>query len=224
MNSSVERLKQLIESSGFIATSNIITDKIVIHGVAGSGKSTLTKKLAELDEFNVVNTLSKEEIDLSGQYIKKDLVTFENKVNVLDEYLSVDCHKGFQVLLADPFQYRKKPYKANFVKNISHRFKRELIPILSEIGINIEATEEGLEILRGSAFEIEPKGKVIAIETEVAEYVSKHGLEVHNSSCIQGQEFDAVTFYHAKELKELERSELYTALTRVKKELRILQL
>lgn len=224
MNRSVEKLKRLIEESGFVATDNEIIDVIVIHGVAGCGKSTLTKELAKDKNFNVINALSTEEFNLEGQYIRKDLITFEGKINILDEYLSVDLQEGFQVLLADPFQYEKVPRLANYVKKVSHRFKRELLPILSEIGIDVEAENEGLIITKGSAYEIEPKGKVIAIEEQVASYVHDHGLNVCYPSCVQGQEFDTVTFYHCKSLKELKRSELYIALTRVRKELLILQL
>lgn len=224
MNSSVEKLKQLIENFGFTATEHTITDKIVIHGVAGSGKSALTKELVKDNNFNVVNTLSKEEFNLSGQYIQRDLVTFDDKINVLDEYLSIDHHEGFQVLLADPFQYKKIPYKANYIKRKSHRFKKELVPLLSELGVDVDTEEEGLNIVKGSAYEIEPEGKLIAIEEDVIEYVLKHGLNICYPECVQGQEFESVTIYHSKALKELERSELYTALTRVKKELRILQL
>lgn len=224
MNKSVEKLKNLIEANGFTATGNNIADKIVIHGVAGCGKSTLTKALAKDENYNVVNILSKEEFDLAGSCIKREIVTFDNKINVLDEYLSVDCHDGFQVLLADPFQYKKIPYSANYIKKKSHRFKKELIPLLLEIGIEAEAEEEGLCIIKGSAYEEEPKGRIISIEEEVVEYVSKHGLNVCYPSCVQGQEFEIVTLYHSKELRELERSELYIALTRVKNELRILQL
>lgn len=224
MNSSVEKLKQLILSSGFSETGQPITDKIVIHGVAGCGKSTLTKELLKDSHFNIVNPLATSNFNLEGQSIERNLVTFENKINVLDEYLSVDCHSGFQILLADPFQYRKTPYLAHYIKKRSHRFKRELIPILAEIGIEVETEDEGLEIIRGSAYDIEPKGKNISTEPEVIEYVSKHGLEIHHPICVQGQEFESVTFYHSKDLRDLERSDLYIALTRVKVELRILQL
>nr|WAB21273.1 triple gene block protein 2 [Banmivirus BanMMV] len=224
MNSSVEKLKQLIERSGFEATNHEISNVIVIHGVAGCGKSTLTKELAKDKNFNVINPLSNEEFNLEGQCIKKELNTFCNKINVLDEYLSVDCQSGFQVLLADPFQYEKVPLLANYVKKLSHRFKRELLPILLEIGIEVEAESEGLTITRGSAYEIEPKGKVITTEEQVAKYVLSHGLDVCYPNCVQGQEFEIVTFYHCKDLRELKRSELYVALTRVKEELLILQL
>lgn len=224
MNSSLEKLRRLIEEFGFVTTDNLITDKIIIHGVAGCGKSTLTKELANDNNFNVVNALSDEKFDLTGQYIKRDLTTFVDKVNVLDEYLCVDNHEGFQVLLADPFQYTQKPYPANYIKKKSHRFKRELVPILLELGIEIEVEEGGLDISRGSAYIIEPKGQVICIEEEVAKYVSEHGINVCYPCCVQGQEFEAVTIYHKKELKELERSNLYIALTRVKTELRLLQL
>nr|WAB21348.1 triple gene block protein 2 [Banmivirus BanMMV] len=224
MSSSLENLKKLIEDFGFVATNNPITDKIVIHGVAGCGKSTLTRELIKDSGFNVVNALSDEKIDLTGQYIKKDLITFENKINVLDEYLSVDHHEGFQVLLADPFQYSQKPYLANYTKKKSHRFKKELVPILLELGIEVQVEEEGLNITRGSAYDIEPKGKIICIEKEVAEYVSGHGLEICYPCCVQGQEFEVVTFYYKKELKELSRSDLYIALTRVRRELKLLQL
>lgn len=224
MNSSLENLKQLIENFGFTATGNPVTDKIVIHGVAGCGKSTLTKELLKDNNFNIVNALSKEDFDITGQYIKKELTTFDSKINVLDEYLSVDCHKGFQVLLADPFQYKGKPYLANYIKKKSHRFKKELVPILLELGVEVEVEEEGLNIIKGSAYEIEPKGKVISVEEEVVKYVSEHGLEIHYPSCIQGQEFDVVTFYHKEDLKALDRSDVYVALTRVREELRLLQL
>nr|WAB21373.1 triple gene block protein 2 [Banmivirus BanMMV] len=224
MNKSLEKLKQLIEDFGFSVTDSAITNRIVIHGVAGSGKSTLTKELAKDTNFNVVNILSKEEFNLAGQFISKSLVTLENKINVLDEYLAVDSHEGFQVLLVDPFQYKKKPYPANYIKNRSHRFKKELIPILSEIGVELEVEEEGLEVIRGSAYEVEPEGQIISVEEDVSEYVEKHGLQVHNSSCVQGQEFEVVTLYHKKDLKELDRSEVYIALTRVKAKLKLLQL
>nr|UTM72619.1 triple gene block protein 2 [Banmivirus BanMMV]UTM72629.1 triple gene block protein 2 [Banmivirus BanMMV]UUL90892.1 triple gene block protein 2 [Banmivirus BanMMV] len=224
MNKSLEKLKLLIENFGFTATDSPITSQIVIHGVAGSGKSTLTKELAKDTNFNVVNILSKEEFNLAGQFISKSLATFENKINVLDEYLAVNSHEGFQVLLADPFQYKKKPYPANYIKNKSHRFKKELIPILSEISIELEAEKEGLEVVKGSAYEIEPEGQIISVEEDVSEYVEKHGLQVHNSNCVQGQEFEVVTFYHNKDLRELNRSEVYIALTRVKTKLKILQL
>nr|WAB21338.1 triple gene block protein 2 [Banmivirus BanMMV] len=224
MNSSAEKLKQLIEESGFTATSNEIVDVIVIHGVAGCGKSTLTKELARDKNFNVVNALSNEEFNLEGQCIKRELTTFGDKINVLDEYLSVDCRQGFQVLLADPFQYEKTPLLANYIKKVSHRFKRELIPILLEVGIEVEAEKEGLVVVKGSAYEIEPKGKIITTEEQVAKYVSSHGLNICFPNCVQGQEFDTVTFYHCADLKELKRAELYVALTRVRKELLILQL
>nr|WAB21303.1 triple gene block protein 2 [Banmivirus BanMMV] len=224
MNSSLEKLKQLIESSGFVATNNPITDRIIIHGVAGSGKSTLTKELIKDSNFNVVNALSDEKFDLVGRYISKEPIALAGKINVLDEYLSVDNHEGFQVLLADPFQYIHKPYPANYIKKESHRFKKELVPILLELGIEVEVEKEGLNIIKGSAYDIEPEGQVICVEEEVAEYVSKHGLEIHHPRCVQGKEFEVVTFYYKEELKELDRSDLYIALTRVKKELRLLRL
>lgn len=224
MNNSLENLKQLIESFGFVATNNPITDKIIIHGVAGCGKSTLTKELVKDSNFNVVNALSNEKFNLIGQYIKKEPVALENKINVLDEYLSIDDHEGFQVLLADPFQYIQKPLLANYIKRRSHRFKKELVPILLELGIEVEVEEEGLNIIKGSAYDVEPKGQIICIEDEVTKYVSKHGLDVYHPCCTQGQEFETVTIYHKKELKELRRSDLYIALTRVKVELRLLQL
>nr|UTM72624.1 triple gene block protein 2 [Banmivirus BanMMV] len=224
MNSSVEKLKQLILNSGFLETGHPVIDRIVIHGVAGCGKSTLTRELLKDENFNIVNTLSDSCFNLEGQLIKKELTTLKNKINILDEYLSVDNHEGFQILLADPFQYKKIPYLAHYIKKESHRLKKELIPILTEIGIEVETREGGLSIIHGSAYDIEPKGKIISIEPEVIEYVSKHGLEVHHSTCVQGQEFESVTFYHSKDLKNLERSELYVALTRVKNELRILRL
>lgn len=224
MNSSVERLKQLIEEFGFVSTGVAISDRIVIHGVAGCGKSTLTKELLKDNSFNVVNPLSKEEFDITGHCIKKDLVTFESKINVLDEYLSVNCYQGFQVLLADPFQYKKIPLQANYIKRKSHRLSKELVPILQGIGVQIEAEKEGLTIVKGSAYEFEPKGIIVSTESEVIEYVQKHGIEIHQPHCVQGQEFDIVTVYHNQELKSLERSELYVALTRVKNELRLLQL
>nr|WAB21363.1 triple gene block protein 2 [Banmivirus BanMMV] len=224
MNSSLEKLRQLIESFGFVATDNPITDKIIIHGVAGCGKSTLTKELIKDSNFNVVNALSDEKFDLTGQFIGRELVTFVDKINVLDEYLSVDDHKGFQVLLADPFQYVKKPYLANYIKKESHRFKKELVPILSDLEIEVKADKGGLNVIKGSAYNIEPKGRVICVEEEVKNYVSEHGLDVCYPCCVQGQEFEVVTFYHRGELKELSRSDLYIALTRVKTELRLLQL
>nr|WAB21358.1 triple gene block protein 2 [Banmivirus BanMMV] len=224
MSSSLENLKQLIESFGFAATNNPITDRIIIHGVAGSGKSTLTRELVKDCNFNVVNSLSDEKFDLVGQYIKNKPIALENKINVLDEYLSVDSHEGFQVLLADPFQYTKKPYLANYIKKKSHRFRKELVPILFELGISVEAEGVGLNITRDSAYNVEPKGRIICIEEEVAKYVFGHGLDICYPCCVQGQEFEVVTFYHKRELKELSRSDLYIALTRVKKELRLLQL
>nr|WAB21223.1 triple gene block protein 2 [Banmivirus BanMMV] len=224
MNNSLENLKQLIESFEFVATDNPITDKIIIHGVAGCGKSTLTRELVKDSNFNVVNALSNERFNLTGQYIKKEPIALENKINVLDEYLSIDNHEGFQVLLADPFQYNQKPYLANYIKSKSHRFKKELVPILSELGIEVEVEEEGLNIIKGSAYDIEPKGQIICIEEEVAKYVAEHNLEVYHPCCVQGQEFEAVTFYHRKGLQEISRSDLYIALTRVKTELRLLQL
>nr|WAB21288.1 triple gene block protein 2 [Banmivirus BanMMV] len=224
MNSSLEKLKQLIEEFGFVTTNNPITDRIVIHGVAGCGKSTLTRELINDSNFNVVNALSDEKFNLTGQYVKKELIASVGKINVLDEYLSVSNHEGFQVLLADPFQYIQKPYLANYIKKKSHRFKKELVPILLELGIEVEVEEEGLNIIKGSAYSIEPKGHVICIEEEVAKYVSEHGLDVSYPCCVQGQEFEIVTLYHKEELKELNRSNLYIALTRVKKELRLLQL
>nr|UUL90867.1 triple gene block protein 2 [Banmivirus BanMMV]WAB21388.1 triple gene block protein 2 [Banmivirus BanMMV] len=224
MNNSVEKLKQLILGSGFLATGLPISDKIVIHGVAGCGKSTLTEELLKDSNFNIVNTLASCNPNLEGQFIRRDLTTFEDKINILDEYLSVSHHEGFQVLLADPFQYKKIPYPAHYIKRESHRFRKELIPILAEIGIEVETEESGLKVIRGSAYEIEPKGKIISIEAEVIKYILKHGLEAYHSTCVQGQEFESVTFYHSKEFKDLERSDLYVALTRVKRELRILQL
>nr|WAB21243.1 triple gene block protein 2 [Banmivirus BanMMV] len=224
MNRSVEKLKKLIEDNGFLATGNAITDKIVIHGVAGCGKSTLAKALIKDENYNVVNPLSSEAFDITGRYIKREIVTFNDKINVLDEYLSVDCHDGFQVLLADPFQYKKTPYLANYIKRSSHRFKKELIPLLLEIEIEAEAESEGLHIIKGSAYEEEPRGTIITLEEEVAKYVSGHGLSINYPDCVQGLEFETVTLYHCKNLCELERSGLYIALTRAKNELRILQL
>lgn len=224
MNSSLESLKQLIENFGFLATDSPIKERIVIHGVAGCGKSTFTKELIKDSNFNVVNALSDEKFNLTGQYIKKELTTFADKINVLDEYLSVDNHEGFQILLADPFQYTQRPYIANYIKKKSHRFRKELVPILSELEIEVEAEEEGLKIIKGSAYDVEPKGRVICVEEEVAKYVSKHGLDISFPCCVQGLEFEVVTFYHREELRKLSRSDLYIALTRVRTELRLLQL
>ncbi|UIK24037.1 triple gene block protein 2 [Musa ornata-associated banmivirus] len=224
MSDALDEFLKSLRDAGFVATGVKIEKTIVVHGVAGSGKSTLINQLINNSEFAIFNPIASELHRIDGRRIERELKPTEGKINVLDEYLRADNFDNFDILFGDPFQSTKIPLVAHYTKNFSHRFKKEILPILKSIGFEVEADKEGLEVVVDSGYTVAVEGKVIAIETEVINHLKAHNCEVFTPNCVQGLEFKVVSFYHSRDLESLDKTEVYIALTRALEKINILRI
>lgn len=215
-----------LSAAGFTRTPRDSTTKpIVIHGVPGSGKTTLIKELLTKPGVEVYtcgpaygDTLwSKGAVPLSD-YSGSTCYT------ILDEYqlAPVGVLSNFSALFGDPYQGSTR-LEPHFVKSISHRVPRPICTFLTNLGFQISGLREGT-VLQLPLFSTKPQSptpKVLHLGPVSSALTHSHGVCSSSTTDVQGQEFDHVTLVcHSSELKD--RAQLYVAATRSLNSLHIL--
>jgi hypothetical protein len=203
-----------------------ISNPIVIHCAAGSGKTTLIKRIIE-ENRNILKayTTSKHTLsDCSGPIIEEFKQNFEPQAHhILDEYptLPKSITDKFGLILCDPYQYHCTPYQAHFTSNLSHRLGRNTTELLRNFGKDIVGYKDDI-VEVANIFEGEPEGQITCCEEEIIELLEAHQADFLTSEEILGKEFKTVTFVTSKSLVDLTDHKSYICLTRHTEKIKIL--
>nr|QQG34566.1 TGB1 [Dioscorea potexvirus 1] len=219
-------------NSNYTRTNLPITTQIVVHAVAGSGKTTLIKDfkrenpdycslfstIENSDNFEGIKFLNPTEVNSSESHLGKLLI--------LDEYLQApkELLGKFDVLLSDPYQSPHQALEPHFICNKSYRFGTQTCNLLRSLGYNIESTSTTPEkITIARAFETEVIEPVIALEQEVVNLLEYNQVKSVSPCEVVGQQFTEVTLIlNNNNLRELNPVLLYLALSRHREHLLIL--
>ncbi|AAW67747.1 TGB 1 [Mint virus X] len=204
-------------ASAFTRTSLPLSKPIVVHTVAGAGKTTFIRRLIRHAPFpTAITGGTPDPPHISGQRITAP----PGPANIVDEYPLVDW-AGADVIFADPLQHRGPTLPAHYTSSITHRFGRATCELLSKFGITAESNKED-EVFFGWAFADDPEGAVICLDAEAQSLASWNGLE-HLKPCeALGATFPVVTVISGTPLEEADAVDRYIALTRHTRLLRIL--
>lgn len=204
---------------GFKRTKLPLTNKqlIVIHAIAGAGKSTLIRRILEnVPEAQAYTHGVPDSQTLSGRRIKaySERPATPGPLDIIDEYLG-GSFTGAKVILCDPYQYSETAQEAHFTQNTSKRFGRNTAKLLRSLEFDVESEREDV-LLTTDIWQEEIQGTIIAYEEEVQQWVSAHGAICLHPREIRGKTFQETTVICTdlqvccEELRHL----LYVALTR----------
>lgn len=221
----MNRVCEILEEASFVRTNFPLSQPLVVHGVPGSGKTTVVKKLLKFEPALKAITAGVpfHNFDNSGLHKKEE--SFSGEVDIVDEYPIFDLRRvKSDLVLCDPFQHSGRTLDAHYISLRSHRFGRNTASLLKTFGLNIVAEKED-EVEFGCCFTEDPEGTIIAFEPDIVELLIKHQVQAKLPEEVLGNNDDVVTFYTSKE--ELRRDDqefnrFYISLTRHKRKLKIL--
>nr|AAA03490.1 unknown product [Potato virus X]ACX48434.1 p25 [Potato virus X] len=210
-----------LKSLGYSRTSKSLdSGPLVVHAVAGAGKSTALRKLILRHPTFTVHTLGvPDKVSIRTRGIQKPGPIPEGNFAILDEYtLDNTTRNSNQALFADPYQAPEFSLEPHFYLETSFRVPRKVADLIAGCGFDFETNspEEGhLEIT--GIFKGPLLGKVIAIDEESETTLSRHGVEFVKPCQVTGLEFKVVTIVSAAPIEEIGQSTaFYNAITRSK--------
>nr|QQG34621.1 TGB1 [Yucca alphaflexivirus 1] len=205
-------LTLLDSNASYTRTSIPLSLPLVVHAVAGAGKTHLLTQLLHSCPSVTVHTLGAPiPRDSTCRGSGGDLRVF----NVLDEYQIAADTSSYQALFGDPLQGPSdKAYPdAHYVNTTSLRFGRQTCQLLNSIGITCSSVRPDQVVVQ-RPFGAEPRGQVIALDSEGFEYLRAHQLQPRRPCELAGQTFDECTVLVTRRLRDYQSNELYIALTR----------
>jgi hypothetical protein len=206
----MEIVTELLRKAGFQRTTHPISTPLVVHAVAGAGKTTILKALLQ-SGFTVCSPALHAGNTLLGARVN-ELPSGEEFA--VDEYLKFDTLPACQVVFADPCQYHTPALTAHYVSTVTHRLGRATTELLQRfLPITINSTKEDVVELQ-DLFVGEPQGQIIAIQEDVRELAIAHGLYPLRVCEAQGKEYPVVTVLSSQPLSEVPAHQLYIALSR----------
>ncbi|ABV58372.1 triple gene block protein 1 [Peach chlorotic mottle virus] len=220
----MDTVVSLLFEYGFERTSVPIEDKLIVHAVPGSGKTTLIREA--LNRNLGIEAFSFGEPDLPniwGRYIKKAISGQKGTGSfcILDEYLSGEFGTGFDCFFSDPHQNSGDCAPAHFVGRSSQRFGRNTAGLLQSLGYSVNSAKDD-ELIFENVFRAELEGAVICVEKNVEDFLRWNHCEYRLPCQVRGSTFEVVTFIHELPLDQLVGPDLYIALTRHSKKIQIL--
>nr|QLJ11035.1 TGB1 [Clover yellow mosaic virus] len=217
-------LTNLLLSEGYTRTTKPLSEPLIIHAVAGAGKSTLIRKLlAQSDTYRAhTNGPPDPPTPACTSIIPFTSNPPQHTFNILDEY-PIGQSKGYKALFADILQHRNNHQSPHFIKTISHRLGPSTAKLIREtLNIPLEGTGEAelksiLPVLGSPLF-----GTLTALTPEVAAFINDHGAKFYCPDQVLGLEFPVVTVLSTLPLTSLpDQSATYIALSRHTQELHV---
>ncbi|ASJ78778.1 triple gene block protein 1 [Vanilla latent virus] len=221
-------LEALLLTAGFIRTNLPLQSPITIHGVPGSGKSTIIKKLIQRQDVIAYTLGAPYGKDLSqpGVLPYTEATPKTTKFVILDEY-QLDLNittEGISAIFGDPYQ-GNTDRPAHYISIISHRVPKPVTDFLTTLDFEIQSFKPGtlttVHPYKATQFQITPEIPVIHIAEISQALLSSHSVHSHSPQEVSGLEFDVVVVvFHSSELRH--RSRLYIACTRAKRHLHLI--
>ena len=219
----MDRLIDLLTANGYSRTDHPISKPLVIHAVAGAGKTTLIRQfLKENPAINAQTLGTPDKPNLSRKMIRPHTGPKANHFNILDEYCAQPLKGSWDAVFADPLQHPDYALEPHFIKETSHRLGPSTCRLISELGILIYPGAEDQLVIRKGVFEGELYGTVIALDKPIQELARRHSIEALCPKSTIGLQFQQVTVLSSLPLESVEDStELYIALTRHTREIHV---
>ncbi|QPI34839.1 TGBp1 [Camellia ringspot associated virus 4] len=225
----MEILFDKLVCAGFERTKERIRDHIIVHCVAGAGKSTLIREIVtEFPHIEAYTLGVPDLINLSGSRIKGISEYSEgkeqNRAIILDEYLERSVPFKCIGYFADPNQYEAKPERAHFICSTSLRFGSNTAELISSLGFPCKSVKQDI-IKFESIFRhnFESEDVIVTFEPEIEKLLTDHKVEFKSYCEIRGSTFDSVCFITLGErFTEKDKYKAYICLTRHRKSLTIL--
>ncbi|BAA03051.1 triple gene block protein 1 [Papaya mosaic virus] len=215
----------LLVAEGFVRTNEPLTDQLVVHSVAGSGKSTLIRKFLEEQPLARAYTHCRADPpNLEGRFIQPFKGPCPDHFNILDEYCKEPISAKFQVLIADPLQYRTQHLRPHYVNHKSHRLGPETCKLLSSLGIKVESHRRDRDVVTLSGIFGSPiLGQAIALDRSASDLLRAHGIQALCPIESIGQEYPVVTVVSSEPLRNVRfKDQVYIALSRHTEQLHVL--
>ncbi|AFV31418.1 TGB-1 [Rubus canadensis virus 1] len=223
----MEDLLHLLEISSFERTSVPLSSVLVVHCVAGAGKTSLLRKWLGRNPNGEVRTCGvPDKENLTGRRIKAWGGNLESKsddqVWVLDEYCELGKHfdySKFGAIFCDNLQFPEDScLEAHYICLNSHRLSRNTISFLNKEGFNIhslkEVSKEEEEVVFGGIYSEELEGQIISLDREAEKLLKNHSVAFKRTFEVRGLEFERVCLVSSRELVEIEPHVKYLAFTR----------
>nr|AVQ93352.1 25K protein [Potato virus S] len=213
---------QILNKYKFERVSSTLNKPIVVHSVPGAGKSSAIRELLKLDSRFECITRGRPDIpNLEGAFIKAER-SGENKLLLVDEYIEGPVPEDAFAIFADPLQSTAvSPYRANFIKTLSHRFGKCTASLLRDLGWDVQA--EGQDSVQiADIFTVDPRDTIVYFEPEVGELLRSHGVEASCIGEVRGATFEHVTFVTSENGPLVDKAAAFQCLTRHTKSLLIL--
>lgn len=213
----------LLVENGFERTGEPLSQPLVVHAVAGAGKTSLIRRYLSLNPNSLAFTHGvPDRRNLSNRYIRPFDEPVPGYFCILDEYCADEYKDKWDVLIADPLQHNNEPLQPHYIKNQSHRLGRGTQELLAGLGIDLIGLNEEEEISVTHVLEGAIKGTVIALEPAARHLLIDHGLVPLCPKKVVGAEFPETTVVSIKPLRDVQdTASLYVALTRHTKRLNV---
>nr|QBQ82431.1 TGB1 [Lily virus X] len=193
---------------------------IVVHTVAGHGKTTLVRQILAQKPDVIARTYGRPDPPhLTGVGILGP----EGDAHIVDEYPAGDLskHPSAILILADPLQHRRPSRPAHYISEETARFGTETCKLLSTLSIHCTSTHSD-QVQEHDIFSFEPEGVIISLGQEATDLLRAHKAEFLLPCQTLGETFDTVTLVTDRPLQEQDPIDAYIAVTRHRKVLHIL--
>lgn len=212
--------------AGFTRTSLPFSKPLVVHAVAGAGKSTVLRNFCKLEPTAVAYTHGKPDPpNLEQTHIRVVQNPVKGHFCLLDEYTAqgVSNIEGWSALLADPLQHDSPALRPHFVKHLSHRVCPKTATLLQGLGIQIQsARQDEAQIDFTGLFDGPIIGTVIHLDQTAKKLASSHGIQSYCPRELRSFETEVVTVISTSPITELnDKVGLYIACTRHTKALHV---
>nr|BDX36186.1 triple gene block protein 1 [Plantago asiatica mosaic virus]BDX36191.1 triple gene block protein 1 [Plantago asiatica mosaic virus] len=214
-----------LTANNFQRTSTPISKPLVVHAVAGAGKTTLIQNLLpDHPNLSAQTAGTPQPPNLTGAFIRKLTCPEPNKINLLDEYVALQPLKGsWDVVLADPLQHPGLALRPHFIKSVSHRLCPETTKLISKLICPCTSSRsENSTIQFSGLFDGPLLGTIIALDSTTQALLRTHRAPFLCPTAALGLEFDVVTVVSSQPLEEVQdKVGLYISLSRHRHQLHV---
>nr|UZP17222.1 Triple gene block 1 Protein [Daphne virus X] len=201
-------------SEVFNRTQRPLSLPIVVHAIAGSGKSTCIRGILDLFSNSAAFTFGKPDpFSLERKTIKPFSCYRPAPITIIDEYgfTNEPIPEGTFVILTDPYQsFREELYEPHFTSLKTYRLGPTTCFIINQLfETELTSLAEKETVSFHNIYNFEPVGTIIAFQSEVCELLRTHKARFFHPSEVLGKEFPIVTLILSENLADIPQSERY---------------